>query len=125
MANVTPLQPSPGLASPTLLVDLALEPLDLAPQVGDDAGILGDVVGDTEQVLLHLEGARDAGRAGTVTPSTGACLWGLPFLFVPLSLLPAPGFLDASNNLLASNSTTWDRAMLLKCCFPCSTFTCC
>lgn len=32
-----------------------LEPLDLAAQVRDDVGVLGDVVGHVHQVLPHLE----------------------------------------------------------------------
>lgn len=59
MTDVAFPQLALGLAPPSLLVDLAFEPLDLAPQVGDDAGVLGDVVGDAEQVLLHLGGAGD------------------------------------------------------------------
>lgn len=59
MADVTPVQFAPGLTPPSLLVDLALESLDLASQISDDAGVLSDVVGDVEQVLLHLQGAQD------------------------------------------------------------------
>lgn len=59
MTDVTPVQFAPGLAPPSLLVDLALESLDLSSQVSDDAGVLSNVVGDIEQILLHLEGARD------------------------------------------------------------------
>lgn len=61
MADVAPLLPAAGLAPPSLLLDFALKSLDLAPQVSNDAGVLGDVVGDTEQVLLHLPGAQDGG----------------------------------------------------------------
>ena len=82
MANVTLLQPSPGMASPTLLIDLALEPLDLAPQVRDDAGVLGNVVGDTEQVLLYLRGARD-GAGRVQSPQVLGSAAGSSLLFLP------------------------------------------
>lgn len=122
VASVTPLQPSPGLASSALLINLALESLDLAPQVRDDAGVLGNVVGDIEQVLLHLWGAQGGGRAGTVTPGTRAACW------VFLSLSPPPNlqsfWLTVMALLPAPQPVTLhasDRAMLLKC-FSCSTF---
>lgn len=59
MTDVTPVQFASGLIPPSLLVDLALESLDLASQVSDDAGVLSDVVGNIQQVLLHLRGAQD------------------------------------------------------------------
>lgn len=59
MTDVTPVQFASGLTPPSLLVDLALESLDLASQVSDDAGVLSDVVGNIQQVLLHLRGAQD------------------------------------------------------------------
>lgn len=74
MTDVTPVKFAPGLAPPSLLVNLALESLDLASQVGDDAGVLGDVVGDIEQVLLHLR------HEGEQSPQE----LGLPFSFFHL-----------------------------------------
>lgn len=59
MANVTSLQPALGLASPALPINLALEPLDLSPEVSNDAAVLGDVVGDVEEVLLDLWGTQE------------------------------------------------------------------
>lgn len=46
VSDVTPLQLACGWAPPSLLVDLALESLDLTPQVLDDTGVLGDVIGN-------------------------------------------------------------------------------
>lgn len=52
VADVRPLRVelAAGLVSHFLL-----QPLDLAAQVRDDVGVLGDVVGHVHQVLLHLE----------------------------------------------------------------------
>lgn len=79
MTDVTPVKFAPGLAPPSLLVNLALESLDLASQVGDDAGVLGDVVGDIEQVLLHLREPR-VRHEGEQSPQE----LGLPFFFFHL-----------------------------------------
>lgn len=46
VADVAPPQLGSVRAPPTPLLDLALEPLDLAPQVSNDVRVLGDVVGD-------------------------------------------------------------------------------
>ena len=37
-----------------LLVDLGAKPLDLLAQLGNDVGVLGQVIGHVEQVPLHL-----------------------------------------------------------------------
>lgn len=107
MADVSPLQPAAGLAPPSLLLDLALESLDLAPQVSNDAGVLGDVVGDAEQVLLDLREHRRARRY-----SLPRC-WGLPegssFLFLP----PGPS-VNGGNRPLASTPTTCHTTRLCQ-----------
>lgn len=122
MADVTPLRPAPGLAPPTLLIDLALEPLDLAPQVRDDAGVLGDVVGDVEQILFHLRRARNRAE-GVQSPQTLG-----PACRVFLSLLSLVFLDDDDGPTLASSPPTYPtpasaRPVLLKCCFCSSTFT--
>lgn len=56
VADVGPLRVN-GLAA-SLLCDLLLQPLDLTAQVGDDVGVLGDVVGHVDKVFFHLKQIR-------------------------------------------------------------------
>lgn len=74
VADVAPPQLGSVRAPPAPLLDLVLEPLDLAPQVSNDVRVLGNVVGDAEQVLLHLGRVR-----GTVTGGPRACQRGPSF----------------------------------------------
>lgn len=53
VADISPLRVHRLAAR--LLCDLFLQPLDLAAQVRDDVGVLGDVVGHVDQVLFHLQ----------------------------------------------------------------------
>lgn len=115
VADVSLLLPAPGLAPSGLLVDLALEPLDLTPQVGDDAGILSNVVGNIEQVLLHLQGAQRRGRGHRVTPDLGGGLF--PSFFPTMS---QAFWMTAKVTSASSPTTTAPLSMPLldPCCCP-------
>lgn len=94
VADVAPPQLGSVQAPPAPLLDLALEPLDLAPKVSDDVRVLGDVVGDAEQVLLHL------GRGGVQSPGGR----GLPLGTLSFSWMTDSNDFPASDPVLCCGS---------------------
>lgn len=67
--------PDAGLASLLFLpLNLGLEALDLAAQVGDDARVLRDVVGHGQQVALDLVGPHTCHVKVRASASVSVCV---------------------------------------------------
>lgn len=49
-----------------LVCYLFLQPLNLAAQVRDDAGVLGDVIGHIQQVSLYLHGKNNSTQSDKI-----------------------------------------------------------